>query len=418
MKKARSMKKILYCSVAALLACTMVLFGTTFADFIAEVRGENTQFVTMEWKNPSDDDNGYQTVSRTGNTKIFNYSKWEPGYAEVKHIRIGNGGEQPMEYELSIDAGGALSKAAGKADLADVIDVYFVKGEVKPADRNLTGLTRLGTLKEVMTDFEGVLLARAANAPLAAFDGDASNADVAVVTLALKMQEGAGNDYKGLSLFSPGGFSIQVKAVQIVPDEPEVTPSQGLKFTLNSGGNSYTVAGIGDCKDTSVSIPATYEGQPVTAIGKEAFSGCSSLKSVTIPDSVTTIGSGAFGGCTGLTNMTIPDGVTKIGGSTFSGCSSLESVTIPGSVKSIGVSAFSGCSSLESVTIPGSVISIGGSAFSGCSSLKTVYYLGTAEPAASGRTVFSGTAVEEVLVPAGYADETFCGVTVIKTSQN
>ena len=78
-------------------------------------------------------------------------------------------------------------------------------------------------------------------------------------------------------------------------------------------------------------------------IADDAFSNCSSLTSVTIPNSVTSIGDKAFYGCSSLTSITIPEGVTSIGGSAFSGCSSLTSITIPNSVASIGRSAFYGC---------------------------------------------------------------------------
>ena len=69
----------------------------------------------------------------------------------------------------------------------------------------------------------------------------------------------------------------------------------------------------------------------------------------------------------------------SIGWYAFSGCTSLASVTSPDSVKSIGFMAFSGCTSLESVTIPASVESIEGYAFSDCTSLAEVNYGGTAE---------------------------------------
>ena len=122
------------------------------------------------------------------------------------------------------------------------------------------------------------------------------------------------------------------------------------------------------CSDlTSVTIPNS-----VTSIGSSAFSGCSGLTSITIPNSVTSIGWSAFSGCFGLTSVTIPNSVTSIGYETFYGCSGLTSVTIPNSVTSIGYRAFVGCSGLTSVTIPNSVTSIGSSAFEDCSSLKSV----------------------------------------------
>ena len=115
-----------------------------------------------------------------------------------------------------------------------------------------------------------------------------------------------------------------------------------------------------------------FDGSKVTSIGVYAFMFCTSLTSVTIPDSVTSIGGGAFYNCTSLTSVTIPDSVTSIGHSTFARCTSLTSVTIGNGVTSIGDYAFDGCSSLTSITIPDSVTSIGGGAFYGCTSLTSV----------------------------------------------
>ena len=116
-----------------------------------------------------------------------------------------------------------------------------------------------------------------------------------------------------------------------------------------------------------------------TSVVYSAFSGCSGLTSITIPNSVTSIGYGAFSYCRGLASVAIPNSVTILKGGTFYGCSSLTTVTIPNSVTSIedgynygygGV--FEGCSGLTSITIPNSVTSIGSSAFYGCSGLTSV----------------------------------------------
>ena len=114
----------------------------------------------------------------------------------------------------------------------------------------------------------------------------------------------------------------------------------------------------------------------VTHIGDGAFSGCSSLTSITIPSSVTSIDNGAFSGCSSLTSITIPSSVTSIDNGAFFDCSSLTSITIPSSVTSIGDVAFSRCSSLTSITIPNSVTSIGYNAFAYCRSLESAYFRG------------------------------------------
>ena len=103
-----------------------------------------------------------------------------------------------------------------------------------------------------------------------------------------------------------------------------------------------------------------------------AFSFCSSLSSIVIPDSVTSIGDSAFSNCSSLSSISIPDSVTSIGDSAFSNCSSLSKIFIPNSVTSIGDSAFSNCSSLSYIVIPNSVTSIGDSAFKFCNSLSKV----------------------------------------------
>lgn len=79
--------------------------------------------------------------------------------------------------------------------------------------------------------------------------------------------------------------------------------------------------------------------------------------------SVTRIGSGAFEDCSSLTSITIPNSVTTIGMSAFIDCSSLAVVDIPNSVTTIETQAFWGCSSLTSITIPNSVTRIGKNVF-------------------------------------------------------
>ena len=122
-----------------------------------------------------------------------------------------------------------------------------------------------------------------------------------------------------------------------------------------------------NCSLTAVVIP-----ESITAMGDAVFYGCSSLKSVNIPDSVTFIGGEAFRYCSSLTSVVIPDSITKLNDAVFSGCTSLKSITIPDTVNFIGMSAFENCSSLTSVKIPSAVNCIEHSAFYGCSALKSI----------------------------------------------
>ncbi|MBE6663129.1 MAG: hypothetical protein E7602_01340 [Ruminococcaceae bacterium] len=156
-------------------------------------------------------------------------------------------------------------------------------------------------------------------------------------------------------------------------------------------------------KDTSFAIPSS-----VTLIGSYAFSGCTSLESITIGDSVTSIGNGAFQECTSLTSVTIPESVTSIGISAFFGCTSLESITIGDSVTSIGNGAFQECTSLTSVTIPESVTLIGSYAFSGCTSLESIIVdeNNTAYKLIDG-VLYSKDGTTLVCYPAGKKDTSF-----------
>ena len=161
--------------------------------------------------------------------------------------------------------------------------------------------------------------------------------------------------------------------------------------SVTYNGNTYSVTRIKDfafsgCSGlTSVEIPNS-----VTWIGEYAFYECSRLTSMVIPNSVTLIRDFAFSGCSGLTSVVIPNSVTTIGDYAFHSCSGLTSVEIPNSVTWIGDYAFENCSGLTSVEIPNSVTWIGDYAFENCSGLTSVEIPNSVT--SIGANPFSGTA--------------------------
>ena len=191
-----------------------------------------------------------------------------------------------------------------------------------------------------------------------------------------KSQTVVRNEIKSMSGFEP--------TFEGEGEDPEVAPKPAnneIWYTNGSTTNAITpyktdVFGaniVSNTYDTEKECWVIKFDGDVTSIGASAFEGCSSLASVTIPDSVTSIGNFAFNNCSTLTSITIPDSVTEIGEQAFLSCSSLTSVTIPNSITSIGIYTFKYCSSLTSVTIPDSITSIGDYAFACCSSLKAFY---------------------------------------------
>lgn len=100
----------------------------------------------------------------------------------------------------------------------------------------------------------------------------------------------------------------------------------------------------------------------VTAINRDAFSGCANLTGITIPEGVVSLPEGAFKDCSSLTEITIPEGVERIGNYVFQGCSSLPGITIPKTVRKIGENmydedcpslVFEDCSSMEEIIVDG-----------------------------------------------------------------
>ena len=150
-------------------------------------------------------------------------------------------------------------------------------------------------------------------------------------------------------------------------------PNTGYVWAYVFDGDGVEVRpGLSPDPTGYVEIPAMIDGKPVTSIGFEAFSNCSNLTNMTMPNSVTNIGGFAFGNCSALESMTIPNSVTNIGGFAFGNCSALASMTIPNSVMNIDPCVFEKCTALTSVTISDGVPYISKGMFFGCTNLTSV----------------------------------------------
>lgn len=166
-------------------------------------------------------------------------------------------------------------------------------------------------------------------------------------------------------------------------------------YTENTDGTLTITAFLGTAEqladnDYTVTIPTELDGKPVSVIGQYAFgSGTKYFKDgevvsipnednhkkvqkVIIPYGILSIEDGAFYKSTSLKEISIADSVTKIGFGAFYSCSALESITIPGSVTSIGSSAFASCTLLENATLSNGIKSTGQGAFRGCKNLSSV----------------------------------------------
>ena len=143
-------------------------------------------------------------------------------------------------------------------------------------------------------------------------------------------------------------------------------------ITINNGSISATDNLKNSTTITALNIPHSINGKIVTAIGDKAFQDCSSLTSITVPESVTSIGNSAFEGCTSLSSINIPSNINSIGYYAFQNCSSLESIKIPASCTTIKSYAFYQCKSLQTADIAEGCTSIGDWAFRECEKLESI----------------------------------------------
>ncbi len=203
MIKVRNTKKMLLMSALSLLMCVSMLIGSTFAWFTDSVTsaGNKIQAGTLKIDlELLDKEDGWASIKES-KAPIFNYDLWEPGYTDVKVLKVENEGSLALKWMAKFISEDELSI------LANVIDVYVCPSATEltyPADRNLDGYTKVGTVRDFVNTIESTT------------HGNLKAGEVAYLGIALKMQESAGNDYQALDL---GAFDIQIIATQDTVEE-------------------------------------------------------------------------------------------------------------------------------------------------------------------------------------------------------
>lgn len=201
-------RKVLVSSFIAILFSILTFTFTTFAWFSDSISSSENIItmgnldVEMYWSNDLENGNWNNIEDPSKNT-VFSHGNYEPGYTDVKYLKIVNAGSLAFKYDVSLLPAGEIG------ELAEVVDLYYLyDAKYNISSRSLTEMEKLGTIKNILgksiTNTQ-VLLPKYVN------DGTHISSEV-IIAIALKMQTSAGNEYKGKSLGD--GFSIRLVATQ------------------------------------------------------------------------------------------------------------------------------------------------------------------------------------------------------------
>ena len=256
MKRTHSTKRTLLASLLCLVLCFAMFVSTTFAWFTDSVTSANNIIqagnldIEMYWAEGEDavpaDENGWTDASTTA---IFDYDNWEPGFVQVRHVKIENKGSLALKYKVKIAATGTVS------DLSDAIDVYYVDPAVQVTDRTqLTDDNKLGSLTQVLAGLD-----ESGNGTLEAGKSD-------TITIALKMREDAGNEYQEKSIGS--SFAVQVLATQFNSESDSFNSSYDINADYDEGTGSQTppLVYVSTAADLKAALTPTISNDAATVV--------------------------------------------------------------------------------------------------------------------------------------------------------
>lgn len=281
----KTTRRALFGSLMSLLLCCSMLVGTTFAWFTDTVTSTGNIIKSGSLQVEMYHGDTLQEVidedHNAAEGAIFNYKYWEPGYTEVKYLKVKNVGDLAFRYNLYIepDFTGATTDAekANLVKLAEALDVWCAIVEdgsttsypfSEPSRSSWGSLVKLGTLKALMANAEGadtgvILPVDGADEVDSTDTGNEIYEEYVTVCLALHMQEEAGNEYQNLSLGN--GFAVKLLASQ-VPYEMDEFGADYDKNSVSAATGSVPVSGTAAYYNVEV---LSYEGEG-TATGKVA----------------------------------------------------------------------------------------------------------------------------------------------------
>ena len=206
----KNIKKSFLMSSISLLLCFIMLLGTTFAWFTDSVTSSGNKIqagtLKLDLEMLNKETGAYESI-KTSNDPIFNYNLWEPGYTDVKFLKVENEGSLSLQWKAMFVSDEAVSK------LAEVIDVYVLPSVTELGYDNLTrdfdGWRRVGTLDQFINTLSETTY------------GNLLPYSCAYLGIALHMQEEAGNEYQEIGLEA---LDIQIVATQMSNEEDSFGP--------------------------------------------------------------------------------------------------------------------------------------------------------------------------------------------------
>ncbi|MBQ8288856.1 MAG: hypothetical protein IJX76_08850 [Clostridia bacterium] len=213
-------RSMLVCAITLLLCVSMVV-GSTYAWFTDAVAVNDNIIASGELKVELDYWDEATGTWVMADHPIFNYDKWEPGYTEVKYVKVTNAGDLAFKYEFDFDFQDRQLLKKDAPNLSDVLDIYYGVANVG----DIATRSDLSKLTKVNGSLSDVMIANGKFAP-----GVLKADEEVVLCIALKMQESAGNEYQNLKVGNTK-FDLKLYAEQWTSESDSFGPDYDDTFT-------------------------------------------------------------------------------------------------------------------------------------------------------------------------------------------